>query len=74
MKKNILLNIFVFKIIMQTNLNNKYLSRPNKFLVFGLCAFTISEGNIFRLSLILKSRIQMFYSFKTFKLVKLNQQ
>jgi len=26
-----LLNIFVFKIIVQTNLNNEYLSRPNHF-------------------------------------------
>jgi len=41
MKRIPLVNIFVFKIIVQSNLNNEYLSRPNHFQVFGFCAFVV---------------------------------
>jgi len=44
MKRISLLNIFGFKIIVQTNLNNEYLSHPNHFLIFGLRAFVIRES------------------------------
>jgi len=44
MKRISLLNISVFKIIVQTSLNNKYLSRPNHFQVFGLRAFVFGQS------------------------------
>jgi len=36
-------NIFVYKIIVQTNLNNEYLRRPNHFQVFGLRVFVVRD-------------------------------
>jgi len=44
MKIIFLLNIFDFKIIVQTNLNNEYLSSPNHDQVFGLFDFVIRES------------------------------
>jgi len=40
MKRISFLNIFVFKIIEQTNKNNEYLSRPNHTVSLRSCVFS----------------------------------